>query len=148
LLDRIADLRLVASVQPNFVGEWGFPDGLYETRLGWERVSRMNPFGEIVRRGIPMAFGSDCMPFDPLYGVWSAVAHPIPDYRIVPYEAIRHYTQSAAYAAFEEALNDHRLKVGGFKARLRRLKGKRLKDGGFRPRAKLPTVGLKPPIGK
>jgi hypothetical protein len=45
-------------------------------------------------------------------------------------------------------LNDHRLKVGGFKARLRRLKGKRLKDGGFRPRAKLPTVGLKPPIGK
>ena len=46
-----------------------------------------------------------------------------------------------------EELNDHRLKVGGFKARLRRLKGKRLKDGGFRPRAKLPTVGLKPPIG-
>ena len=45
-------------------------------------------------------------------------------------------------------LNDHRLKVGGFKARLRRLKEKRLKDGGFRPRAKLPTVGLKPPIGK
>ena len=65
-----------------------------------QRVSRMNPFGEIVRRSTPMAFGSDCMPFDPLYGVWSAVAH----HRIVPYEAIRHYTQSAAYAAFEEAV--------------------------------------------
>jgi hypothetical protein len=58
----------------------------------------------------------------------------LPNLLVHPYELLK--------------LNDHRLKVGGFKARLRRLKGKRLKDGGFRPRAKLPTVGLKPPIGK
>ncbi|MBI1924874.1 amidohydrolase family protein [Candidatus Poribacteria bacterium] len=104
LMERIADLGLIVSAQPNFVGEWGFPDGLYETRLGWERVSRMNPFGELARRGLPMAFGSDCMPFHPLYGIWSAVAHPIPEYRLTPYEALRHYTQSAAYAAFEEKI--------------------------------------------
>jgi len=101
LMDRIRDLDLVLSVQPNFIGEWGGPGELYEKRLG-TRYRRLNPLREIIDRGIPAAFGSDCMPFGPLYGIWSAVNNPIQESRISLHEAIYGYTLGAAYASFEE----------------------------------------------
>jgi hypothetical protein len=103
LMDRIRELNLVLSVQPNFIGEWGGPGELYERRVG-PRYRRMNPLKEIVDRGIPMAFGSDCMPFGPMYGIWSAVNNPIQESRLSLDEAIYCYTLGAAYASFEEDL--------------------------------------------
>jgi predicted amidohydrolase YtcJ len=44
------------------------------------------------------------MPFNPLYGLWSAVNHPIRASRITLEEAVRCYTLDAAYASFEEDL--------------------------------------------
>ncbi len=101
LMDRITDLDLVLSVQPNFIGEWGGPEELYEKRLG-PRYRTLNPLREIIDRGIPVAFGSDCMPFGPLYGIWSAVNNPIHESRISLHEAMYCYTLGAAYASFEE----------------------------------------------
>jgi len=94
-------MDLVLSVQPNFIGEWGGPGELYEKRLGG-RYRKLNPLREIIDRGIPAAFGSDCMPFGPLYGIWSAVNNPIHESRISLHEAIYGYTLGAAYASFEE----------------------------------------------
>jgi len=101
LMDRIRELELILSVQPNFIGEWGAPGELYEKRVG-PRYREMNPLKEIMDRGIPMAFGSDCMPFGPLYGIWSAVNNPIKESRISIHEAICHYTMGGAFACFEE----------------------------------------------
>jgi len=101
LMDRIRELGLVLSMQPNFIGEWGGPGELYEKRLG-ARYITANPLREIIDRGIPMAFGSDCMPFGPMYGIWSAVNNPIQESRISLHEAIYCYTLGAAYACFEE----------------------------------------------
>ncbi len=101
LMDQIQELGLVLSMQPNFIGEWGGPGELYEERLG-SRYRTANPLREIIDRGIPMAFGSDCMPFDPMYGIWSAVNNPIQESRISLNEAIYCYTLGAAYASFEE----------------------------------------------
>jgi predicted amidohydrolase YtcJ len=42
------------------------------------------------------------MPFHPLYGIWSAVKHPVKDSRITIEEAVRAYTLDSAYASFEE----------------------------------------------
>ena len=101
LMDRVKKLDIILSVQPNFIGEWGGPGELYEKRLG-ARYRSLNPLRAIMDRGIPMAFGSDCMPFDPMYGIWSAVRNPIQESRIPLHEAIYCYTQGAAYASFEE----------------------------------------------
>ncbi|TRO53840.1 hypothetical protein E2P71_05580, partial [Candidatus Bathyarchaeota archaeon] len=49
-------------------------------------------------------FGSDGMPFHPLYGIWSAVNHPNPDSRITVEEAVRCYTLDGAYATREEGI--------------------------------------------
>lgn len=95
-------LRLVASMQPNFVGEWGGTDGMYVVRLGKARTSRNNPFREVLHAQIRLVFGSDCMPFSPIYGIHSAVAAPYTAQRISAVDAFTAYTKDAAYASFEE----------------------------------------------
>jgi len=89
-------------MQPNFVGGWGLPGGEDEARLGTDRLRRMNPFAWVREAGMKMAFGSDCMPFSPLYGIHWAVNAPFPSQRISPEEAFRAYTVGGAYATFEE----------------------------------------------
>jgi hypothetical protein len=105
--DHIARMRkrgIVASMQPNFVGEWGGINGMYVDRLGPERAKRNNPFAEVLKAKVRMVFGSDCMPFSPLYGIHSAVNAPYPSQRISVEDAIAAYTREAAFASFEEGL--------------------------------------------
>ena len=108
-IQRIKRLGVVPSMQPNFVGEWGGPDGMYEQRLGPERLKMNNPYRRLLDEGIKVAFGSDCgycppWPMNPLYGIWAAVMHTLESCRITLEEAIRSYTLDAAYASFEEGL--------------------------------------------
>jgi predicted amidohydrolase YtcJ len=93
---------LIASCQPNFIGQWSAPGDVYENRLGTDRMRMNNPYRRIVRLGIPLAFGSDGMPYGPLYGIHWAVNGYFDDQRITPEEAFRAYTAGGAYAAFEE----------------------------------------------
>jgi predicted amidohydrolase YtcJ len=74
LLTEIADLGLVASVQPAFEERWGKPGGMYTTRLGEGRAGHMNPFRTLADLGVPLAFGSDSnvTPMDPWGGIWAA----------------------------------------------------------------------------
>ena len=48
--------------------------------------------------GIPLAFGSDGMPLDPLYGIRSAMNHPTATERLDFTEALSAYTLTAASA--------------------------------------------------
>ncbi len=91
-------LHLIASMQPNFVARWQRQSGLYETRLGWERAKGMNPFASVVKAGIPLAFGSDGMPFGPLFGIVGAIDHPEPSQRLTLRQALLAYTQGSAFA--------------------------------------------------
>lgn len=97
--ERFRDRGVVASCQPNFVGDWGHPGGLYEERLGEERTSTMNRFRDLLEAGVPLAFGSDHMPFGPLQGIAAAVEAPHEAQRLDAGEALRAYTRGAAAAA-------------------------------------------------
>ena len=44
------------------------------------------------------------MPFNPMYGIWSAVNHPVKASRVNLVEAVKGYTLDAAYASFEEGI--------------------------------------------
>jgi predicted amidohydrolase YtcJ len=106
---RIRSLGVVPSMQPNFAGEWGGPGGMYEQRLGPERLRLSNPYRRLLDEGVKVAFGSDCgfcppWPFNPLYGLWAAVCNPIEESRIALEEAVRCYTLDGAYASFEESI--------------------------------------------
>ncbi|MFX1520366.1 MAG: amidohydrolase [Promethearchaeota archaeon] len=106
-VQRMKRLGVIAAVQPNFVGEWEHPGGMYEQRLGVERLKLCNPFRSLLDEGIIVTFGTDCgycppFPFNPLYGIWSAVCHPIAKHSIKLEEAVKCYTLNGAYTSFEE----------------------------------------------
>jgi predicted amidohydrolase YtcJ len=101
-IERLEQLRIVAAMQPNFVGEWSNPEGMYESRLGKRRLRVNNPYRALLDEGVIVCFGSDGMPFDPLYGIWSALNHPVRHSRITLEEAVRCYTLNSSYASFNE----------------------------------------------
>jgi predicted amidohydrolase YtcJ len=104
VLERMAEAGIVASCQPNFL-QWAGEGGLYEQRLGRDRTDRSNRYRDLLDAGVPLAFGSDCMPMDPLLGVHHAVNAPSDHQRISVTEALRAYTHGAAYAGRD----DHRM---------------------------------------
>ena len=103
-IERARRLGIVASMQPNFVGEWGWPGGMYDSRVGVERMKRGNPYRRLLDEGFHIPFGSDGMPFHPLYGVWSAVNHPQSVSRITVEDAIHCFTYEGAWVLREEAM--------------------------------------------
>ena len=100
-VERLAESGVIASMQPNF-HQWADEGGLYENRLGEERTRWTNRLRTMQDAGVHLAFGSDCMPMDPLYGIDWAVNAPAPEQRLTVTEALRAYTIGAAYAGFDE----------------------------------------------
>jgi hypothetical protein len=99
---RAVSLGLILSMQPNFVGRWQLEGGLYENRFENERVDEMNMFRVALDNGARLCFGSDGMPYGPIYGIWSATTHPNPKVRLTVEEALRCYTMESAYSVFQE----------------------------------------------
>jgi len=101
LIERLANSAVVVSGQPNFL-KWAREDGLYADRLGDERRRDSNRFGALLDAGATLAFGSDCMPLDPLFGIEQVVTAPDPEQRLSVTETLRAYTSDAAYAGYDE----------------------------------------------
>lgn len=101
-IERIHKLGIVPAMQPNFIGEWSGSDSMYNQRLGDKRERLSNQYRAMLDEGIRVAFGSDGMPFNPIYGIWSAVNHPIRESRISLPEAVQCYSLNSAYAGFSE----------------------------------------------
>lgn len=98
---KMGRMKIIASMQPNFVHQWQQSGGFYEKILG-PRYKKMNPFGSLVRNRVKLVFGSDCMPLGPLYGIQGAINHPCEDERLSIDHAFFLYTEAGAYATFEE----------------------------------------------
>ncbi len=88
----MAEAGIVASMQPNF-HRWADDGGLYDRRIGKRRRRRTNRLRRVLEAGVPLAFGSDCMPLDPLFGVHHAVNAPTEAQRLSVTEALRAYTR-------------------------------------------------------
>ncbi|GLY31853.1 amidohydrolase family protein [Kineosporia sp. NBRC 101731] len=73
----LADLEVIASVQPAFDAFWGGYGQMYAKRLGIDRALALNPFLSMLRAGVDLAFGSDSpvTPFAPWEGVRAALRH-------------------------------------------------------------------------
>jgi predicted amidohydrolase YtcJ len=97
----LADLRLVASVQPAFDAQWGGRTGMYASRLGPSRALAMNPFGALASAGVPLALGSDSpiTPFDPWGAVRACARHHVPAQRIDADAAFSAHTRGGWRAA-------------------------------------------------
>lgn len=97
LLDRAVAAGFLFSMQPNFTARWQTPHALYERVLGAERWRALNPYHSVFRTG-RLLFGSDTMPLGPWLGIRGATAHPDPEQRLSPEEALLAYTVGPAAA--------------------------------------------------
>ncbi len=102
-IQRAKDLGLSISMQPNFVGNWSGEGKMYIDRLGRKRDLNVDPHRLVLDADLPLAFGSDCMPMSPLFGLHWAVNAPHPNQRVSVEEAITCYTKMGATFSFEEA---------------------------------------------
>ncbi|MCW2668879.1 MAG: hypothetical protein JWO27_776 [Frankiales bacterium] len=101
----LADLGVVASVQPVFDARWGGPDGMYAQRLGWERARAMNPFAAMAAAGVALALGSDSpvTSLDPWGTVRAAVRHRTPGSGLSARAAFSAHTRGGWRAARRDA---------------------------------------------
>lgn len=110
-MDRLADLNIIASMQPKHATS---DMGWAADRLGDDRVDGAYAWQSLHERGVPLAFGSDfpVEPVDPIQGIHAAVTRQDADneptggwqpvQRMARLQALRGFTQGAAYAAFQE----------------------------------------------
>jgi predicted amidohydrolase YtcJ len=104
LLDDLADLGLVVSVQPAFEARWGGLEGMYGARLGPERVAWTNPYRALADRGVGIAFGSDAnvTPMDPWSTVHAAEHRAFPEHEVSRLEAVSMSTLGGRSAARQD----------------------------------------------
>jgi predicted amidohydrolase YtcJ len=110
-IPRFGELGVIPSMQPYHAvddGRWA------DRRLGKERAKGAYAFRSLLDAKAMLAFGSDwdVAPISPILGIAAAVTRAtidgkqpggwVPEQKIRPEEALRAYTTSAAYAAFEE----------------------------------------------
>lgn len=106
-LDKMASHGIWGAAQPNFLYNL---EGRYNQTLDGARLQHINPLGTPLRHGVRMVLGSDNLPIGPLYGFYVAVTRKGesgavygPDEAVSRYEALRAYTQDAAYLTWDEA---------------------------------------------
>jgi predicted amidohydrolase YtcJ len=96
----MADLDVVASMQPLFDALWGGPDQMYAERLG-DRWRGMNPVGTLHRAGVTVALGSDAPVTEPR--PWAAIRaacrHHEEEQRVDPATAFAMHTVGGWRAA-------------------------------------------------
>ncbi len=100
-----ADMGVKLSLQPNFVRRWGNLDGMYRRLLG-DMFFWGNRFSFLENLGANYAFGSDCMPPGPIYGILGAIYHPLKDERLSLETAIYRYTKTGAEILGDETYGE------------------------------------------
>jgi predicted amidohydrolase YtcJ len=108
-IQRFATIGVIASIQPNHLltdMNWA------ERRIGHERAKASYPWKSFLENGVVLAFGTDypVEPLTPFRGLYAAVTREneggtkeyFPEQRLSIDEAIRAYTEGAAYAEFAE----------------------------------------------
>ena len=103
VIETLARLGVVASVQPMFDALWGGPDGMYAARLG-DRWRDTNPLLDLELAPIRLAFGSDSpvTGLDPWAAIRAAVHHRNPAQRLPVGLAFRAHTRGGTYAARDD----------------------------------------------
>ncbi|HET6455441.1 MAG TPA: amidohydrolase [Armatimonadota bacterium] len=104
LVERMARLKIVAAVQPQFV----ITDFWTINRVGPERYRWSYPFKTMMEKGIPMSLGSDCPVerLDAFELIYRAVNRDeySPNERLSVEEVIRLYALGGAHASFQESV--------------------------------------------
>jgi len=106
-LQKMASHQIWGAAQTNFLYNL---EVRYNQTLDGARLQHINPHGTPLRWGVRMVLGSDNLPIGPLYGFYVSVTRKGesgtiygPEEAVSRLEALRAYTQEAAYLTWDEA---------------------------------------------
>jgi predicted amidohydrolase YtcJ len=106
MIARMNRLGVVAVLQPNFVYSLG--EHMREA-LSDDQLSEIVPVRRLLRGNVPVALGIDGLPENPMYAIYAAVVRRTNAGNVLAanesvsvMEAVRAYTNTSAYALFEE----------------------------------------------
>ena len=108
ILERLRDAQVIVVTQPAFIYYSG---ERYLATVTQEQLPWLYRIGSFLRMGLMPAAGSDSpvVPNNPLIGIYAAVTRKaesgdelVIEERVSPFEALKLYTQAAAYACFDE----------------------------------------------
>ena len=130
-IERCARLGIYLSMQPQFDLLWGGTGGMYEQRLGTQRMRSMNALRRIERAGGVLCGGDDSpvCDLDPLQGMQAAVSHHEAGERLSPEAALTMYTYNAARLGHAEVRTG--LLAEGYAADLVMIEGDPLDGAAF-----------------
>lgn len=105
-LRKMAELRIGVAAHPSWTTALG---GFAEESLAGERLQSQNPSRTWQQHGIWFSYGSDQLPYGPIYNIWNAVTRLGwdgkvygPEEAVTVEEAIRLHTAATAYQNFDE----------------------------------------------
>jgi len=113
-LPRFRENGVIASVQPEHLGEESYEKHPFHKILGRERVNLIWPFKSLLNHGAKLAFGSDhpVVGLNPMEGIYRAVTRLmddktpaggwLPQEKLTLAEALKAYTIDSAYQMFRE----------------------------------------------
>jgi hypothetical protein len=110
-LERLKDVQAIVVTQPSFIY---FSGERYLKTVPQGQQKWLYRIGSFLENGLMPAAGSDSpvVPINPLMGIYAAVTRKaetgekelLPQERISLIEALKMYTQAAAYASFDEGM--------------------------------------------
>ncbi|HIE17765.1 MAG TPA: amidohydrolase [Dehalococcoidia bacterium] len=108
IVKRLASLNVIVVTQPSFIYYNG---DRYLQTVSQDQLKYLYPMASLIKAGIKVAASSDCpvVPPDPPKGIYAAVSRMtqtgqsiLPEERVSSLQALQLYTESAAYACFQE----------------------------------------------
>ncbi|HQO03111.1 MAG TPA: amidohydrolase [Spirochaetota bacterium] len=102
-LEKCAELGIAIALQPSFI-HWNLEPLEYIESIMGDRAYRISPLRTMTDMGIVMSGGSDgpCTEPDPVFGIWAACNHYVPEESVTVQEALTMFTRNAAWTSFDE----------------------------------------------
>ena len=102
-LARCAELGISIALQPSFL-HWNLePLQFLEDTIG-DRAYQLSPLKDMIDMGIVLSGGSDapCTLPDPIFGIWAACNHYVPEQSVTVQDALKMFTWNGAWTSFDE----------------------------------------------
>lgn len=102
-LEKCAERGIAIALQPSFI-HWNLEPLEYIESIMGDRAYRISPLRTMTDMGIVLSGGSDapCTEPDPVFGIWAACNHYVPEESVTVQEALTMFTRNAAWTTYDE----------------------------------------------
>jgi predicted amidohydrolase YtcJ len=102
-LEKCAELGISIALQPSFL-HWNLEPLEYIESIMGDRAYAISPLKTMADMGIVMSAGSDapCTEPDPIFGIWAACNHYVPEESLTIEQALALHTRNAAWTTFDD----------------------------------------------